>query len=122
MFGHTCKDREGVSARRKKTGRRGAFGSDRYHSIARIRAEDGHRPMQAELEWEWGWAEAEAEEAVAVSDLEEAVSVRAVVGHLVLAGLALEFHDREHPSPGGLRRSHVVPRLSLAAAHLPRAA
>lgn len=110
-----------MSARRKKTGRRGAFGSDRYHSIGRIRADDAHRPMQAGLEWAWGWAE--AEEVVAVSDLEAAVPVRAVVvGHLVLAGLVLEFHDREHPSPGGLRRSHVVPRLSLAAAHLPRAA
>ena len=103
-----------MSARRKKTGRRGAFGSDRYHSIGRIRAEDAHRPMQAGLEWEWGWAE--TTEVVAVPVL------AVVVGHLVLVVLVLERHDRDHTSPGRPRRAHVVPRLSLAAAHLPRAA
>lgn len=58
-----------------------------------------------------------------VSDLEAAVPVRVVVvGHLVSAVSVLECHDREHPSPGRLRRAPVVPRPSLADAHLPRAA
>lgn len=77
--------------------------------------------MQAGLELEK--EQAEAKEVVAVSDPEAAVPVRtAVVGHLVSAVLVLECHDREHPSPGGLHHAHVAPHLSLAAAHLPRAA
>lgn len=122
LFAHTCRDREDASAQQKKTGRRGAFESGRYHSIGRIRAEDVHRPMPAGLESERG--QAEAKEVVVGSDLEAAaVPVRAVVvGHLVSAVLVLERHDCEHSSPGCLHRAYVVPRLSLAAAHLPRAA
>lgn len=60
---------------------------------------------------------------VAVADLEAAMPVLAVVVvHLVLVVLVLERHDREHPSPCRLRHAHVLPRLSLAAAHLPRVA
>lgn len=128
LFGHTCVNREGGSARRKKIGRRDAFGSDRYHSIGRTHSEYVHYPTQAEWELEKGRAGAEEVVAVsdleaAVSDLEAAVPVRAVVvGHLVLAVLVLERHDREHHSPGRLRCAHVVPRLALAVGHLPRAA
>lgn len=78
-----------------------------------MRAEDACRPMQVWLELEK--ASAEAKEVVALSDLEApVVSVRAVVvDHLALGFLVLERHDREHPSPGRLRRAHVLPRLSL---------